>query len=860
MTELEQRAKKSVAAFRAMIPSLNGYAQAITGRKSVQVVPATGAPRTDGKTIFFPPPIGLGDNTPHVRSACDKRDPETMFLVCPACNMRERVLSSLYHEISHIIFGTTEKFQTRRIEAALVAGLDMLPPEWKKVVTERLARQRGLTEPMLAAQVVSPFLPVLVNALEDVRVDTAMFRERRGVRAMWIAKINRVLIEGIEDTDGTVVKWNTRSLDAQAMVATLLVGMGTDAREYFVEEIGVVFADSELGRLMQTVPSARDAIETLESSFAVFARLRELGFLNHPSDPQPEPEPKEEDEDGEPDDAPTESPEDSEDEADASMPAGGDPADDSGDGDDDSGGDGEPGSDGSESHDSGESDPESDEAEPEADGGEGESDADGGSGDPDSGEDEGGAGHEALPGDEDGESGDSSAGDSGSEPAGQEEELNDGETDGSGGSDHQEQLGEDDGDDSGEDADRGGVGGEPREDEGDGPVGSAGRPADDADLSAGDGEAPADDPESALDDSGGSGDPAPWDESPNGDDVRSHTVVEPVYCDPDEVDRDIRVLTGHLEEEVEQTREETEMVAAYVLQGDYFESPSTNITGVRVHKWGEPTIYQGRRSQQDGWSQYTNDKEVPSVGEPILGPALLEMRRTFQDNARADHQRHLRSGRVDARVLGKRAWAKDDRLFQKKRLPGKRDYAVLLGLDISGSTHGANIHLIKRAAAAQAELCDRLGVDFSIFAHTANPDPGRGYHQGLGLDLYEVKKFGAPWSAEPKAALAGLCADAENLDGHTIEFYRKMIEKHPATDKIILYYTDGKMPAANHDEELEILQREIRVCKQKGITLMGVGIRTSSPKAHGLDTVRVDADQDMVKVVRHLESALVRGR
>lgn len=126
----------------------------------------------------------------------------------------------------------------------------------------------------------------------------------------------------------------------------------------------------------------------------------------------------------------------------------------------------------------------------------------------------------------------------------------------------------------------------------------------------------------------------------------------------------------------------------------------------------------------------------------------------------------------------------------------------------------------------------------------------------MDLDIYIIKEHNQPWNDEVKIALREIGPDNCNLDGHTLEYYRKYIERRPETDKIILYYTDGKMPAENHDEELVILQREIKVCKRKNITLLGVGIRTDSPVRHGLDTVQVDTDEDIVKVVRHLEKRL----
>jgi cobalamin biosynthesis protein CobT len=245
------------------------------------------------------------------------------------------------------------------------------------------------------------------------------------------------------------------------------------------------------------------------------------------------------------------------------------------------------------------------------------------------------------------------------------------------------------------------------------------------------------------------------------------------------------------------------------------------------------------------------------VGEEVLGPVLLHMRRVLADNERAQMDRHLRSGRVNARVLGRRAPFHDPRLFQKKRVPGKKSYAVLLGIDISGSTVGLNIALAKQAAFAQAELCNRLGIDFGVYAHSATLGRHIG---GYILEQYTVKDFDDPWNKRAKESLLKIGSWQENLDGHSLEYYRKKIERHSATDKIILYYTDGKMPAANSVEELEILQREIAVCRRKNITLLGVGIRTDSPEKHGLNTVQIDGPAEVGKVVHHLESALLHNR
>jgi cobalamin biosynthesis protein CobT len=241
------------------------------------------------------------------------------------------------------------------------------------------------------------------------------------------------------------------------------------------------------------------------------------------------------------------------------------------------------------------------------------------------------------------------------------------------------------------------------------------------------------------------------------------------------------------------------------------------------------------------------------------------MRVAFADNARGKDVYHLKSGKINGKVLGKRAPGGDERLFRKKIMPGKRDYFVLLGLDISGSTVGRNIALIKAAAHAQAELLARMGIKFAIYAHSGNiassaleSDPSMTWARraGLDLDIYHVKDPDEPWDVKIQERLDELGPDSANLDGHSLEFYRKRCDERQETDKIILYYSDGKMPAENYEEELEILQREIRICRQKKYTLLGVGIRTDSPRAHGLDTVQIDEISEIGQVVRHLEKVL----
>lgn len=909
-----ERAQRAVKAFRAMQPGLSGYARAITGRRDVTVELAEGIPRTDGKKIFFKPPIALGDLTPHSRSFCERRDSDTMQQMCPACRVREEVLIMIYHEIAHIVFGTFEEPSEAQKRKAVERAIDEAPGKYAQMIRDNWDKVPEFKKKdfLNLSSLISPFLPTLVNVLEDARVDEGMFRARRGTRVMLDAFTRNVFASGVEADNGEYISWAQKPLNSQAVIGVFVLACKYDYKGWFHEDVEAALADTKLRELVARVDTLRSSEGSYNLAFPILARLRELGFCRPPEEeddepeetPEPEQEPDQEPEENEDaGDPESDNKESNEDEAEADSAEAGSGDDEEGDPEDDgdgaNGGDGEPseGADGDpQSSGSGDGEPveSTENAAPEDDGTSSKSRADSdqpeagqegsdgpGEGDAPPEEASAGSGEPANPDEAPADERDGSGTDAG-EP---EDEADGGPSDGPGGDGDSDSPSLDDFnfDPDGEltDGEEGSGDGSNQSGDSDGDDGPAdgdadGEPeSDDRDDGGDDREAgaPGDDPESGVDPSGNDDDVEVIDSG--ADEGEGGTETErPEYGTADDAMQDVQVFSKHEAEVAPPTMEERDDEAAIdkaIIQGLYFEKPSANVAGVREHKYGVPLIIKGR-NLSTGWDNTYGEDDYyerqlkrlgistdTKIGEDILGPSLLEMRRTFSDNQRASMERHMRSGKINQRVLGKRAWAGDDRLFQKKRLPGRKSYAVLIGIDISGSTVGVNIALAKRAAMAQAELCARAGIDFAVYAHTANGD-GINWGSNLWLDVYEIKAFDKPWNDTAKEALNKISSDCENLDGHTIEYYRKMIERHPATDKVILYYSDGKMPAANHDEELEILVREIAYCRSHQITLMGVGIRTDSPRRHGLNTVQVDDDSDIPKVVRHLQSALLHNR
>lgn len=940
----DDRARAAVTAFRRLQPTLSAYARVLTNGKHTKVemsVKDNGS--TDGKTIYYRPPLALGDDPRHNRAVCDKRDSKKLLL-CPACRVREEILVTIYHEIAHIAFKSfakTDDYDIKRtIEVAVrshgskvakrTADLIDAAPYWKKDNYINLA------------SLVSPFFPFLVNCLEDARVNSEMFKARPGTKKMFDASTYQIFSEGVEQPDGRMMFWRDYPINAQVMIGCFAIVSGYEYSSWLHPTVAESLGDSTLQTALERARTVRSAKGAYQVAFDVYVRLCELGYCDVPEPDEPE---SSDDGDSEQGDEPDEN----------SSSGGEDEAEqDSGDSLDSSGPEGtgvagdERGDESSDASDTGEASDDGDSRG--ADGRPDDAESGGGSGPDDDGESTDESGPTGFDGDDETRSTEGRSDDSGgaplrgdgsdeadetdfdesdegtepsdSTPADSDEEQQSPESgdssgrpdDGGGGSADRdvvrdegspEESGDSDGDSSSDagysDDDSGEVDesdsdpwsdSEDRPDESDGGLPTESREADgdlEGDAPSGENTADGDRSLRDSDDAECVGSDHPVGEKVEGDQPVDTGADEglggatllgeesdpeplPEYGTADEVEAYLQKLGHHdhmtVPERMERQKEDEKLEVA-IVQGMYFETPSKVILGVREHTYGNPIWIKDEYGLERNFSEaWDHDGVYAKVGmssmgisgdfypsESIMGQTLLKMRRAFEDNARGGLTRNQKSGRVDARVLGKRAFHNDERLFRRKVKPGKRDYHVIIGLDVSGSQVGENLMLTKRAAMAQAMLCHRLGISFSVYAHSGNVDV-KGYSHGLWLEIYHVKDANEPWSDETQKRLTDLAPSAANLDGHTLEFYRKRMEEVRATDKIIMYYTDGKMPAENYDEELEILQRELHILKKQQVTVMGVGIRTDSPIRHGLDTVQVDTDEDLIKVVGHLEKVL----
>lgn len=919
--ETMDEARAALKSFRALQPVLTAYARQLTGRADVEVRAVSNSNgSTDGKVIYYRPPIALGKNLPHQRWHCDKRGPDGAQL-CPACAQREQVLATIYHEIAHIWFDSFAKSSNKAKRDAIEASLsgDYTDTSFGDAIRKRIEATdtRYLTYVELS-NIISPWMGALVNSLEDARIENALFRALPGTKPMFEHDVARVFREGVEglSDDGMSwdqKKWSDRELNHQVLAGLYCKAAGYDYSEWFNEWVVKTLDDSDLTVLVDEARKSANVDGVFSAAFPILAMLRKKwGYFKADTDPTDLP------------DEVVDEPEDEPDQPDVDQPSQSQQSEDNGDeqdGEDSSPSEGdtpeetpaepdEPSeSDESQEGSDGDSAPEpaeGDEADAE---GSDESSDEGGAEDSDESDPEGDSGGDDSEGSDEGDSSDPAGSDDDAGAPGQEGEEVDESADDGGDSPERGSAGRPEADEEADGGSQGGGAGagpadpEPGESDGsdddvpeDVPGGAdPGVGSDDSDPDH-DGEGsdgdldglPGDDPGTAefdqpVDRSRPDGDESSGgSDSGDGDDELIDTSSGKDSADASRGDddgdlpkpdlewgsyEDIKVIiaqatgheaaddTGHKDvphANADETPTEDEAMTLIVTQGDWFETPSRTVHGVKIFKEGERG-YLGGIEVDNRFTRKTGVFGDFTPPEAVVGKAVMEARIVFTANDRGKYERGLRRGRVHANSLATRAPFNDPRMMQKKILPGHESYFVLIGIDISGSTRGVNLDLEKRVAFAEAEMLHRLGIPFEMWAHSGQPNDESVY----GLHMHLMKDADEAWSDACRKRLSGLASDWNNLDGHTFEFYRKRLDKRREKTRILHYYTDGEMPYANYAEELAILQREIKVCRTKGYIPVGIGINTDSPKAHGLDTVLVRDVPDVSLVVTDLKKRLI---
>lgn len=798
-----EAARKAVQAFEQQIRNQwEPLAQVMTKNRRLTVHAHPSSSFTDGRKIMLRVPLELGGDTEHTKHLCGERDDDGAML-CPACYVLDDVVATVAHEVAHVVEGSFTSVDAKTIEKMFDV---LLAPRIEAVDPSKVAPVKATVMTSKTAMEVASkcdaWLPMVLNALEDVFVNERMYEARPGFKPSIVGTTIRVIEKGFLQLDGSVREWKDAPKDARAIMVAYAMAAGIDkVIPSLGDDLKEVVHDMDLRRTVGEIHGHATAQERLELSLRTLEILRGHGLcvddrslVFTPVKVAPgTPGASEEEGEGEGEE--------------------GDDTDSTGSGGDEHDDDAKP-SKGSGKASSDEDDEDDEDGDDEGAGKAGESDDDEDDASDDDSDDEGDSGSGSDDDEADDDDDASSSGKGGEDD--DEDSDDDAASDDDEDSDDDDAFeGEDDDDDDFSD-----------EDDDDEDFSHDGTDAADKDLG---------------DDSEGD------DDSNEGGSSLSHGDDKDVEMEREEAERALKAFMGHAEDEDRpepsfEEKVETELTKLLMEQQGMFEDLSFNVRNVGLT---DLDVFDGR----------TMDRErAKAPTESDIASVLNELRIIFSGNLHMGVSRNLKQGpRLDTAHLY-RLKTGDPRLFAKRSIPKKRSWAVTIGLDCSGSTGYDVSSVIKNGGYAMAELLTRLGIPFSVYGHSGSYSGG--YGGPMTLDMFHVKRFEEQWDQAAKDRCLGLHGVMANLDGHTLEFYRRDIEARRETDKLIMYFTDGQMPMENYDEELAFLQRNIVRCQQKGINLVGVGVGTDSPKAHGLDTIRYDNIRQLPNLIRELGKRL----
>lgn len=844
-----ERAAAAVKAFNRITPQLTSYVRALLNDSSVKVA-AGPFSHTDGHTVFIRPPMTLADKVDHRRAVCDVRG-EDFQMVCPACRQTDEIYSMVFHEIAHIAYGSFTKeyvFDTLAYvrEGARLHGTS----EFYDFIDDRCEtvslKMRGKHDVNAVLAEINPYLRILMFATEDARIDAYAAEARPGVGEMTFAATEVILNNGLELEDGRRSLWLDQKLDAQISVAILFELQGHELAGRF---------DPRVSETMQWPPVARLLRQRLETQLDAVAmaagalgELHKLGLFDLPVPPPPPPPmPSDDQADPDPEQGDPQPDPDNQDDSDPESVEGSgekqdsDPSEDNSDRTDES-----------ETPEEGDNDAEND-SDPEDENGNDSGEPDGDSDDSsDDASDQDSDGSNSA--DEDKVDDSTGQGDQSDQPDESKSDSDQVEKDNSDGDDQGDDSSEDQKSSQGDSGDDGSSSVHGNSDDSDSdPDRNQDDSGSESDARDGSNDYPDQLDEHRPVDQPGSGEPKvqnQFSDIESADDLNTETPKAPDFrneekSDAGAVKEALLGATGHreMEKAKELDKISSELLARAINQVEHFDDLTGNLGGFQIFR----EVGEGR-----GFGSPMGYEPIP---ESTLSGSIMRARAVFAKSSKDSRETALRSGKIDSRALGKRAWkGDDDRLFHRRDIAEGISYEVVIGLDISGSTGSGAIRLIKNSGEAMANVLNRIGIPFSLYAHTTGRNSTT---DGIFQDIYEIKDVKDRWGSEQKTKLASLAPCAGSLDGHNLQFYRKVLDRSRANNRLALYFTDGKIPATNHTEESLVMLQEIQKFEQSGYKILGVGIGTDSPKDYGLDTVAISSGQDIITLVRALETRVV---
>jgi len=286
---------------------------------------------------------------------------------------------------------------------------------------------------------------------------------------------------------------------------------------------------------------------------------------------------------------------------------------------------------------------------------------------------------------------------------------------------------------------------------------------------------------------GGEPDDPKEDESDKNENILTITAVVPEE-DSGEENADSDDESGEISEEEfslseEKLKEIADEVKAMLLEAeaDKLEQSEADNEPIDVPELDKR--YKGVRCQNRRVELSQPEEMAAAYAEVVQSIAgnIAILTSQFKRIFKADTEERERrtSGRLNIKRLT--TGTPGSRVFDRKRLPGnKRDTAIIILIDESGSMGGMKIKVARLTAILLAEVFAKVGITVKIIGFTDDHGKPRHYHYGS-------------WKNTPqdRMKLLNISSKLDNFDGYSIRYCGELLKKRPESHKMLIVVSDG---------------------------------------------------------------------
>ena len=168
----------------------------------------------------------------------------------------------------------------------------------------------------------------------------------------------------------------------------------------------------------------------------------------------------------------------------------------------------------------------------------------------------------------------------------------------------------------------------------------------------------------------------------------------------------------------------------------------------------------------------------------IVIPFVNQLERIFRKME--DEKNYRSSGKVSVKRLTKSRVS--TRIFTRHTDPGnKRDVAVFVLVDESGSMSGTNIENARKCTVLLAEAFDQLSIPIYVMGFsTQNTSRDR------NEEVSHIHYLSWHNTLAERARLLQIHARSNNFDGYSVRYADKLLSKRPETHKLLIVISDGE--------------------------------------------------------------------